>query len=133
MNKDEQIRNRIEELKQYYEYLSEEQKSLAFPLIENVAFIENQLEKLQRIIEEEGTIDEYQNGNNQKGKKQSANLQSYTSLLKSYNTINSRLEDMLSDVKQNIEKKEKSLETLIKELEDDFENESEDPLFYEAE
>ena len=35
------------------------------------------------------------NGANQYGKKQSANLQSYNALVKSYTTINSKLEAML--------------------------------------
>lgn len=69
--------------------------ALAYPLIENMVFIEQQMESLQQIIASEGFTDEYQNGNNQFGKKQSANLQSYNALVKSYNMINSRLEGML--------------------------------------
>lgn len=87
--------SRIEELKQIYAPLSSEKMALAYPLIENMVFIEQQMESLQHIIASEGFTDEYQNGNNQFGKKQSANLQSYNALVKSYNMINSRLEGML--------------------------------------
>ncbi|MBR2653956.1 MAG: hypothetical protein IKD59_05305 [Lachnospiraceae bacterium] len=87
--------DRISELKQIYAPLSEEKKALAYPLIENLVFIEEQMEELQAIIRKEGCSDEYKNGNNQFGKKQSANLQAYNALVKSYNMINTRLEGML--------------------------------------
>jgi len=95
MKKDSKTSSRIEELKQIYAPLSSEKMALAYPLIENMVFIEQQMESLQQIIASEGFTDEYQNGNNQFGKKQSANLQSYNALVKSYNMINSRLEGML--------------------------------------
>ena len=87
--------DRISELKQIYAPLSEEKKALAYPLIENLVFIGEQMEELQAIIRKEGCSDEYKNGNNQFGKKQSANLQAYNALVKSYNMINTRLEGML--------------------------------------
>lgn len=65
------------------------------PLIENAVFIESEMKKLQEIIASEGAVDEYQNGNNQFGKKASAYLQSYNALVKSYNMINTRLEAMM--------------------------------------
>ena len=86
---------RIAELMKIYEELPEEKMSLAIPLIENAAFIEIEMKKLQECIKTEGFVDEYMNGANQYGKKQSANLQSYNSLVKSYNMINQRLEAML--------------------------------------
>lgn len=132
MKNDKQNARRIEELEEIYNDLSDEQKSLAFPLIENLAFIEIQLNRLQILINEEGTIDEYQNGSNQRGKKQSATLQSYTSLLKSYNTINARLEDMLSNIKQKKSGKEKSLEDFLKEI-NEGENETIDDISFLAE
>ena len=95
MKKDSKTSSRIEELKQIYAPLSSEKMALAYPLIENMVFIEQQMESLQQIIASEGFTDEYRNGNNQFGKKQSANLQSYNALVKSYNMINSRLEGML--------------------------------------
>ena len=92
---DEQMTIRLGELKQIYASLSEEKMSLALPLMENAVFIEFQLKELQLLIRGEGFTDEYQNGNNQYGKKQSANVQSYNALVKSYNMINQRLEAML--------------------------------------
>lgn len=89
------IDSRIAELKEIYSELSEDKLKIVLPLIENAAFIENEMRKLQEIITAEGTVDDYKNGANQFGKKQSANLQSYNALVKSYNMINTRLEAML--------------------------------------
>ena len=89
------IEARIDELKEIYQDLPEDKMALALPLIENAAFIENEMRKLQEVIKKEGSVDEYMNGANQYGKKQSANLQSYNALVKSYNMINTRLEAML--------------------------------------
>ena len=87
--------NRLDELMKIYSVLDEDKLKLVIPLIENAVFIENEMKKLQDIIKSEGAVDEYQNGNNQFGKKASANLQSYNALVKSYNMINTRLENML--------------------------------------
>lgn len=57
--------------------------------------MEIELEDLQKIIAKEGASEEYQNGANQHGRKASADLQAYNSLVKSYNMVNSRLENML--------------------------------------
>lgn len=57
--------------------------------------MEIELEDLQEIIARNGTSEDYQNGSNQYGRKASADLQAYNSLVKSYNTVNSRLEAML--------------------------------------
>lgn len=95
MKQDTEISKRIAELTKLYDGLSSEKMALAYPLIENMAFIEFQMRDLQNIIADEGVVDEYQNGSNQFGKKQSANLQSYNALVKSYNMINTRLEGML--------------------------------------
>lgn len=107
MNKEQ----RLNELKQIYSTLSEDKLKIVTPLIENAVFIESEMEKLQQIIESEGAVDEYQNGNNQFGKKASANLQGYNALVKSYNMINTRLEAMLPKK----EKAESKLEKLMNE------------------
>ena len=92
---DDIISKRIEELREIYDALPPEKMALALPLIENAAFIENEMRKLQQTIRENGVTDEYQNGANQFGHKQSATIQAYNALVKSYNTINARLEGML--------------------------------------
>ena len=72
----------------------------AKPLIDNAAFLEVELEDLQKVIAENGTVDSYQNGANQYGRKIGSEVQSYNALLKSYNTVNNRLADLLPKKKQ---------------------------------
>ena len=88
-------KTRLDELMEIYSVLDKDKLKLVVPLIENAVFIEGEMQKLQEIIKRDGAVDEYQNGNNQFGKKASANLQSYNALVKSYNMINTRLENML--------------------------------------
>lgn len=96
----EEIKKRIRKLKRTYKDLPKEKMLLAEPLIKNAAFMEVQLYELQRTIEQNGTHDDYQNGANQFGKKISADLQAYNSLIKSYNMVNQRLENMLPEEKK---------------------------------
>ena len=67
------------------------------------------VEDLQKVINEEGCHDEYKNGNNQYGKKASADLQAYNSLIKNYNSISDRLERLLP-----AEKKKSKLDEMIR-------------------
>ena len=65
------------------------------PILQNAAFMRVTLEDLQQLILEEGVVDEYQNGENQHGKKQSAALQSYNALVKNYAAVSKTLTQML--------------------------------------
>jgi len=107
-SKTDRIAARMAELNELYAELSEEKMKLAKPLMENAAFLEVELEDLQKIIAENGTVDAYQNGANQYGKKIGSEVQSYNALLKSYNSINNRLADLLPK-----KKKQSKLEALL--------------------
>lgn len=72
------------------------------PLLQNAAFMKVTLEDLQEKINAEGVTDEYQNGANQKGIKQSATLQSYNSLIKNYASVMKSLSQLLPPEKKNI-------------------------------
>ena len=114
-NKKEVINvNRSDELNDIFNKLSDEKKKLVYPLVDNAIFIEEQLKQLQKIIKEDGVIDEYQNGNNQYGKKQSATMQTYNALIKNYNAIISKLSVMIEDIPQHTES---PLEKIISDLE----------------
>lgn len=95
LSKETKIKRRLAELSQIYSRLPENKLSIAEPLIKNAAFMEVELEELRILIGENGASEEYKNGENQYGRKASADLQSYNALLKSYNMVNSRLEAML--------------------------------------
>lgn len=95
LSKKTKIKRRLAELSKIYSKLPEKKRSIAEPLIKNAAFMEVELEELREIIALNGASEEYKNGENQYGRKASADLQSYNALLKSYNMVNSRLEAML--------------------------------------
>lgn len=64
--------------------LSDSKKKVVEKTVIDAAFKAIQLEDLHKVIQEEGVIEEYQNGNNQSGRKVSSNVQVYNSLDKSY-------------------------------------------------
>ena len=93
--KEERIKKELNRLKRIYRVLTPNKLAIVTPLLENAAFMKVTLEDLQKIINDNGCSDEYQNGANQFGKKASADLQAYNSLIKNYNTVSDRLEKLL--------------------------------------
>lgn len=79
-------RRKIEEDKLWnaLEELSDNKKKVVEKTVIDAAFKAIQLEDLHKVIQEEGVIEEYQNGSNQSGRKVSSNVQVYNSLDKSY-------------------------------------------------
>lgn len=79
-------RRKIEEDKLWsaLDGLSDKKKKLVEKTVIDAAFKAIQLEDLHAVIQAEGVIEEYQNGQNQSGRKVSSNVQVYTSLEKSY-------------------------------------------------
>lgn len=82
--KKKKIKKKIKELNQIFDLLPDDNKMLSSNLIQNVGFMTVELEELQLIIHETGSVEEYNNGP-QRMLKQSAAVQAYNSLLKSYN------------------------------------------------
>ena len=99
---------------------------MALPLLQNAAFMKVTLEDLQEIINNEGVTDVYQNGANQHGKKQSATLQSYNSLIKNYANVIKTLSHLVPPAKKETlspalaprQKTEAEIEAERKELEE---------------
>ena len=108
--KEERISKELKRLKAIYKDLPKNKLAIVTPLLENAAFMKITLEDLQKSINESGCSDEYKNGANQYGKKASADLQAYNSLIKNYNTVSDRLEKLLP-----AEKKQSRLEALMDE------------------
>ena len=100
--KQSRIAARKKELLAIYQELTPEKMKLALPLIENASFLEIELEDLQKVISEKGTIEDYKNGNNQYGKKVGSEVQSYNSLMKTYGVINKRLAELLPSSKKPV-------------------------------
>ena len=85
--KKKKIDQEFERINAYFEKAPKSKKEVLLHLIQNASFMKVTLEELQDLIVKEGVIDEYQNGANQHGTKQSATLQSYNALVKNYASV----------------------------------------------
>lgn len=97
LEKDKRIKKEINKLKKILKTLDEDRKKAVEKLIENVAFMAATLEDLQVAINAKGCIEEYKNGENQSGFKESSEIKVYNSLIKNYNTSIKQLLDQLPD------------------------------------
>lgn len=93
--KETRIKDELARLSEIYKVLPPNTLAIVMPLLENAAFMKVTLDDLQEVINANGCSDDYQNGANQFGKKASADLQAYNSLIKNYNTVSDRLEKLL--------------------------------------
>jgi len=84
--KQKAIRAELRRLNKIFENIPDDRKSVVQPMIQNVAFMTVELSDLQKIIQEHGSIDFFENGKNQKGYKVSAPIQAYNSLAKTWTT-----------------------------------------------
>lgn len=75
--------------------------SLVEGLVADASFMVEQLEMLRIHIEEHGWSEEYRNGANQYGKKQSVEADTYLKLQKSYAAVIRQLTDFLPDKKDD--------------------------------
>lgn len=85
----------LKKLNSIVKQMDEPRKFLTEGLIDNAAFMIHQLSLLQASIREHGVVDEYQNGANQSGCKQSVEMSTYLQLQKSYSVTIRTLEGML--------------------------------------
>lgn len=69
-----------------YEGITENKFAVIFPLIRDAAFMRITLDELSATINRTGAIEEYKNGADQFGMKQSAALQSYNNVIKVYSS-----------------------------------------------
>ena len=70
LTKEQKIKKEIARLKRVVKDLDKNKLQTVESLIKNAAFMAVSLEELQEIINAEGYVVEYQNGENQKGTKQ---------------------------------------------------------------
>lgn len=100
ITKETRIKEELERLNGFFISIDGNQRAAVTPLIQNAAFMKVTLEDLQTAINADGVIDEYQNGANQSGIKQSANLQAYNSLIKNYASVIKNLAQLLPPEKK---------------------------------
>ena len=87
LTKEERIKAEIERLNALFKGADTNKIKLATPLIQNAAFMAITLQEMQTIINRDGVTETYTNGKNQGGKKASAGIQGYNSLVKNYAAV----------------------------------------------
>lgn len=95
LTKDERILKEYRRLKKIFKTLDENQLKIVTPLLERAAFLSVSLAELEEMINAEGYTEVYQNGKNQKGKKQSANVVTHIAMTKNLTAIVNKLCDLV--------------------------------------
>lgn len=106
--KEQKIKKEIARLKRVFKDLDKNKLQTVESLIKNAAFMAVSLEELQEIINAEGYVVEYQNGENQKGTKQSDAVKTHIAMTKNHAAIIKQLTDLVPPEK----KKESKLQAL---------------------
>lgn len=108
LTKEQKIKKEIARLKRVFKDLDKNKLQTVESLIKNAAFMAVSLEELQEIINAEGYVVEYQNGENQKGTKQSDAVKIHIAMTKNHAAIIKQLTDLVPPEK----KKESKLQAL---------------------
>lgn len=95
--RNKKIRKELRKLKKLIRDLSDDKKALSQTLIENLAYTSVQLEELKEIIKRDGYFDNYQNGENQWGTKQSVASGLYLNVGKTYNMYLKQFREILPE------------------------------------
>ena len=108
LTKEQKIKKEIARLKRVFIDLDKNKLQTVESLIKIAAFMAVSLEELQEIINAEGYVVEYQNGENQKGTKQSDAGNTHIAMTKNHAAIIKQLTDLVPPEK----KKESKLQAL---------------------
>ena len=108
LTKEQKIKKEIARLKRVFKDLDKNKLQTVESLIKNAAFMAVSLEELQEIINDEGYVVEYQNGENQKATKQSDAVKTQIAMTKNHAAIIKQLTDLVPPEK----KKESKLQAL---------------------
>ena len=108
LTKEQKIKKEIARLKRVFKDLDKNKLQTVESLIKNAAFMAVSLEELQEIINAEGYVVEYQNGENQKGTQQSDAVKTHIAMTKNHAAIIKQLTDLVPPEK----KKESTLQAL---------------------
>ena len=89
------IKRELKKLKAIFSDIGEKNRGTVERLIENAAFLAVTLEETQKIINRDGVIEEYQNGENQRGMKKSSAVEVYDKSMNTYSKVIKQLCDLL--------------------------------------
>lgn len=109
LSKETRIKRKKTELLEIFSALDGNKLKTAMALIERAAFMTVSLEDLEETLRTEGWVEDYQNGQNQFGKKKSANADVYLSMTKNLTAITKQLLDIVP-----VEKPKGKLEELLR-------------------
>lgn len=112
----ERIKAEKNRLLSLFSDIDENELEVVKGLISQAAFMQITLENLQGTIHQNGCTDEYKNGKDQYGTKQSSELQAYNQTLRSYNAVIGKLLKLVPR-KTHIETPEQIAERFRKERE----------------
>lgn len=102
-SRDRFVRLEIERISKLFDDMTPEVKELARPLINHAGFLSVTLDELRQSILENGVREEYQNGMNQSGYKDSVEVKTYNSMIKTYMLIIKQLSCLLPNSNENLE------------------------------
>lgn len=95
LTKDQKIKKEISRLKRVFRDLDKNKLQTVESLIKNAAFMAVSLGELQEIINVEGYTEEYQNGANQRGIKQSEAVKTHIAMTKNHASIIKQLTELV--------------------------------------
>lgn len=107
-----EAKKELKKLKSIVSNIPKDKIKLVQGLIEDAAFMAEQLEVLRQHISENGWSEEYQNGANQFGRKTSVEADMYVKIQKSYAAVIRQLTDFLPDDKSAEKTEDELLEFL---------------------
>lgn len=102
-NRTRYVKKEVERLNELFENIPTDQKELSKQLIENAGFMSATLEELRATINEKGVKEEYKNGQNQFGYKDSVEVKTYNSMIKNYMSVIKQLSDLLPNGNEELE------------------------------
>ena len=95
LTKEERIKKEQRRLARIFKDIPKERKDTVRSLIQNAAFMTVTLEDLQKVINRDGVVSEYQNGENQWGTKKSPEADVYISMTRNHLAVIKQLCDLL--------------------------------------
>ena len=100
LSREERIRKEERRLKGVFRGIDPNKRKVVDSLIQNAAFMTVALEDLQEEIIRDGYTVEYQNGENQRGTKQSDAVKTYNTMVKNHATVIRQLEELAPETKK---------------------------------
>ena len=91
------INRELKRLQKIYENIETSRKKSVEKLINDAAFMAVTLEEIRLVIQRDGVVETYQNGENQKGVKKSSAVEVYDKMVNTYSKVIKQLCDLLPE------------------------------------